>query len=526
MHGEILQEHASTLASSAAAPVETPSKEKRWQRGLYLVVIAVIWILFLELNLRHLFEPFRDYGKPLAGEPFYAIRALNYLRHGYFTHWLGVSNNLNPHPEALKFKFTEMPAYFVASSLAFKWFGVSAATFRVVELLYALGVFVAFSLGTRRLYGSKTSLLASLVFLLLPINSFLLYIAWSFLFSLLGILSYAVWLKERGRTAYGLTIAAALLGCLHHVAGFFFAPALLVHAAMTGSLRKNAKALVGVFLAFGILGLVYLGQIFLLRQNLATVGTKAISESLFNLGYLHNFFVLNIGKLAANLHELLKVPVLILCVFWLGKKMTAKEELSAGDHFTVLLLVFPFLFFTVFIGMVASHLHFLALFAPFAALACVRALLEMRRRTIAYGIITALILYLAVTDYGIQKKYDAMFWSSGNARGYALAEVLRERTGEAEAVAGIPVFGYSYRTLPPAFFFYLQRDYFGDITTLDEFLEAMKSGRIRFFLFPVSAQEAPESRTLGEYLSRRYPHFVEPHRKEILIFDLHASPAA
>jgi hypothetical protein len=511
--------HASNKLKEAT-PVLLEQEKKQAHTTIYLACIALIWVIFIGLNLRHLFDPFRDYGKPLAGEPFYAIRALNYLRHGYFTHWLGVCNNLNPHPEALEFKFTEMPAYFVTSSLAFRLFGVSSSTFRVVELLYALGLFVSFSLGAWKLFGRQTALLASLVLLLLPVNLFLMYISWSFVFSMLGILFYSIWLNERGRISYSLMLFTAVLGCLHHVAGFFLAPAMLLDAILTRSVKKNASAIIGVFCASAIVGSAYLAQILLLRQNFAAVSTKAVSESLFNLGYLRDFYVLNIGKLTANVRELLGVPLLLISTLWLAKKIAVRKELSAGDNCVVLLLIFPALFFLVFLGMVGSHLHFQTMFGPFLALAVARVLLEAGPKMFRRAIIPVFVVYLALTSYRTQKKYDSMFWSSGNERGYALAQVLRKSTSETDAVAGVPYFGYSYQALPPAFCFYLERDYFEGITTLGKFLELTSSHRIKLFLFPSSAEVSAEAAILGQYLSEHYPSFVDPGRSDMLIFDL------
>jgi hypothetical protein len=133
------------LQDKKRLPECAPAGRGGWNLSPRLIFgcIIIVWILFVALNLRHLFEPFRDYGKPLAGEPYYAVRALNYLRHGCFTHWLGVCDNLNPHPETLKFKFTEMPAFFVVNSLVFRLAGVSSNHFRVVELGYAFALIVS-----------------------------------------------------------------------------------------------------------------------------------------------------------------------------------------------------------------------------------------------------------------------------------------------------------------------------------------------------------------------------------------------
>jgi hypothetical protein len=507
------------MQSTISLPQPTAQKEQI-KRSFFLGCIIILWILFLGLNLRHLFEPFQDYGKPLAGEPYYAIRSLNYLRHGYFSHWLGVCDNLIPHPEQLRFKFTEMPAFFVVNALVFQTVGASDSAFRLVELAYALCLFVSFSLAVWKLFDPKTALAASLIFLLFPANIFLLYISWSFLFPMLALLFYSVWLKERCRISLSLLVISSLLGCLHHIAGFFLAPALLIHAALTRSIRKNAKGLLAVSAGEGIVGILYLGQIFMLRQNLEAVGAKAFSESVINIGYLRAFFGLNMQKLTANYYELLTVPVLALALWWVVKKIRRRADLSQGDHFIFLTLIFSSLFFLVFLGMVGSHLHFLTFFGPFLALSAARVLLEIRLKWVRAAGMIILPLYLAFDVYHVQHKYDLLLWNKENTRGYMLARSLRKLTDEAETIGGTPVFGHNFSALSPAFFFYLQRDYYGDITSLDDFMDTAKTKKFAVFVLPTTASKRAETQSLARYLSEHHPHFVEPDRPDVMIFDL------
>lgn len=506
--------------STISLPQQITGKEQI-KKSFFLGCIIILWILFLGLSLRHLFEPFQDYGKPLAGEPYYAIRSLNYARHGYFSHWLGVCDNLIPHPEQLRFKFTEMPAFFVVNALVFQTVGVSDSAFRLVELAYALCLFVGFSVASWKLFDPKTALAASLIFLLFPANIFLLYISWSFLFPMLALFFYSIWLKERCRISLSLLIMSALLGCLHHIAGFFLAPALLIHAALTRSVRKNSKGLLAVSASEGIVGILYLVQILMLRQNLEKVGAKAFSESVINIGYLRTFFSLNMQKLAANYYELVTVPLLLLALWWAVKRIRRRTDLAQGDHFIFLTLIFSALFFLVFLGMVGSHLHFLTFFGPFLALSAARALFEIRLKWVRTAGLIILPLYLAFDVYHVQHKYDLMLWNRENMRGYMLARSLRKLTEENEAIGGMSVFGHSFSALSPAFFFYLQRDYYGDIRSYDDFTKTRNTKNLALFVLPKTASEHSETKGFVRYLLERYPYFVEPDRSDVMIFDLH-----
>ncbi|MBI4832838.1 MAG: hypothetical protein HY801_15060, partial [Candidatus Lindowbacteria bacterium] len=180
----------------------------RLKRNATAGVILACLALFIAINLRHFFEPFRDFGKPFSGEPFYAIRALNYLRHGYFTNWLGVCDDLNPHPDRLTFKFTEMPAYFIVNSLAFRFLGISSVSHGIVEMGYTTLLFLLVSSCAWKLFGGKTSIVTSIFMALIPVNLYLLYMAWIFVFPLAALFFYLLWHETRSRTCYALTITA------------------------------------------------------------------------------------------------------------------------------------------------------------------------------------------------------------------------------------------------------------------------------------------------------------------------------
>jgi len=209
---------------------------------------------------------------------------------------------------------------------------------------------------------------------------------------------------------------------------------------------------------------------------------------------------------------------LAVAALWIVKKVRRRKELAAADHSVFLLLLFPSLFFAVFLGMVGSHLHFLTFFSPFLALAISRALLEWRRKRMAAAAAAALIIFLIFAVYRVQSNHDVLFWNKENERGFMLGRTLREMTTQEEAVAGVPDFGHGYASLSPAFFFTLDRDYYGNIRKPEEFLEVTKGKDIRFFLFPAAGRKDVEE--LGKYLRESYPSFIDPNRKDLLIFDV------
>jgi hypothetical protein len=413
-----------------------------------------------------------------------------------------------------------MPAFFVINSIVFRLSGVSSSHFRLVELAYALALFITFSLALRKLYGPTTALLASLIFLALPVNMFLLYISWTFLFSLGALISYGLWTRTPSKMLLFLTVVSTVVACLHHVSGFFVAPSVILANLLLRSSKKNSAAITGVLSASLLVGLVYLGQLLLLRHDMEMVTAKAMNESVLSLKYLLNFFGINAGKYARNVYELVTLPMIALGVWRLRKALLLKREPTPDNHLMISLLLFPVLFHVAFLSMVVSHLHFLTMAAPYLSLAASQIILDVRRKKIAGAGAILLILYLVVMSYHVQVKYDKMIWNEENQRGYALAQTLHEVTKPSDLIAGAPGFGYNFDALSPAFFFYLDRNYIGQIDTLKEFVNLRESEEPALFLFSTLEEEQPADSRLGEYLFRQYPYIVEPGRRDIIIFQL------
>ncbi len=494
-----------------------------------LTIIFLAGALFILLNLRHLAEPFRDYGKPFAGEPFYAVRALNYLRHGYFSNWLGVCDNLNPAPDNLVFKFTEMPAYFIVQSLGFRLFGVTTLSFRMVELAYAAALFSLVCVGAWRLFDHRTAALSSILMLLLPVNMFLLYTAWVFLFPTAAVLAYTLWSNSESKAHCYLVVLAVALGCLHHIVGYLAAPVILIHALVTGTWKRHRTALCVIVGSCLLVGLGYVTQILLLRQNPEALGSKALAESVFNISYIRGFFSINVRKLIPNYRELLTIPVLVLSTFWILGTIFWKNNRGSGDSFLFMVLLLPALFFLIFLGMVGSHLHFLTLFSPFLAVSCARALVEpktatAKERWLTLFLAVLLTAYLAFMSYKTQRKYDLMVWQPENQRGYALATSLSGFLGESESVGGVNDFGYGYGAMSPAFYFYLGRNYYGGISSLERLREAIEEEGISLFVFSEAlAGEGRERSEMRDYLFENSLFFTDPSRPDTIIFDLRTS---
>ncbi|MBI4830528.1 MAG: hypothetical protein HY801_03030, partial [Candidatus Lindowbacteria bacterium] len=313
----------------------------------------------------------------------------------------------------------------------------------------------------------------------------------------------------------------------HHIVGYFVAPVILIHALVEGSLRKNLRGLLGILGVVVALFVAYAVQTAMLHQNPVAVTGKAFSESILDLSYLRGFFSVEWRKLPPNYYELLTVPLVALAVYWTVATTFSGKGRTTGDWLILLWLLLPLAFFIVFLGMVASHLNFLTLFAPFLVLSASRALSGRRasggeRMRLRAFLAAAVIGYTAFICYKTQRKYDMMIWSPDNQRGYELARGLKELVREDEAVAGVNPFGYSFNSLSPAFSFYLQRDYFGNISSVGQLSELMNRKKVSHFLFPAPALKSrnPHEQALGAYLIRNYPFHVDPARRDLMIFDL------
>lgn len=504
--------------------------EKKWiDAGEYAAKFTTLAV-FILINLRRLFEPFRDIGPPFVGESHYAIRALNYLRHGYFTNWLGVCNNLNPYPDQLTFKISEMPAYCIVNSLGFRFFGVSTVSFRVVELIYAVSFFALITFSGYRFLGRKAGMSAGVLMLIAPINIFLLYISWCFLFPFASLFFYFCWHESKSKKLLFLSILCAALGCLHHAAGYFVVPALLIHAFATRSIKDNIRGIGAIIVVCCVVGGAYVAQVALLHDKVEVLGKRMMWESFLNVAYLEEFLSFNAGKLLRNYYQLIPIPLAALGLVWLIGKLFSKKPLAQKDWFILLLFIFPLTFCLSFAVMVASHIHFLTMFGPFLTLAAADLILNWKAPGIrsaaairALGM-AALIYFLAAGSYKTHRKYDKMVWNPSNERGYRLASTLKNMVSEKEAVAGMPEFGRCFTCMSPAFYFYLQRNYYGGISSMDELLDLKKEKAVSLFLLPVlNVQEDEASwRLLGESLTRSYPFHTDPSRSDIRIYDLRA----
>jgi hypothetical protein len=497
------------------------------KRAVSVGSIFIILACFVWLNLRHFTEPFRDYGPPFEGEAFYAIRAANYLRHGYISNWFGVCTNLNPHPSQLVFKVSEMPAYFVVHSLGFRFFGLSTSTYRAIEMAYAVLLFVVVAMGTLRVFDGKTAVLTGVIMLIAPVNMFLLYTSWIFVFPLASLFLYVLWYQSRSGVCYALAVVAFALGCLHHFAGYFVVPAIIIHALVEKSFAKNFRAICGFLLAAMLIGGAYATQTFLLHHNLQVLSEKARWESPVNVAHLREAFSLHLRKQINNFYELVTIPLAVLSAWWAVGAMVSRERDNSAKRCVFLLLLFPLIFSLIFPGLIVSHFHFLTMFVPFMALATSRVLLGWRvvqgkHRTVQLFSIGAFIVYLTFMSYRAHSKYDSMIWNRFNEGGHALASVLNDLLGQNEAVAGVYENDRCYDCMSPAFCFYLDRNYYDSITSVDQFLELVREERISLFLVHAPMDEGPSrnEKPLTDYLSTRFRSYVDPVRHDVLIFDL------
>ena len=94
--------------------------------------------------------------------------------------------------------------------------------------------------------------------------------------------------------------------------------------------------------------------------------------------------------------------------------------------------------------------------------------------------------------------------------------------GEDESVAGFDIVSSGPACVSPAFIFYLQRNYYGNVQDTDRLMDLQKEKTVAFFLFPsvLVEQENAETQALSDYLMKNYPHFSIPQARGTLIFDL------
>lgn len=317
---------------------------------------------FVALNMRHFPEPFRDQGAPYVGEPYYAIRSVNYLRHGYFANYLGVCNNLNPNPERLLFKTSEMPAYFVVNSLILGHFGVKTSTYRTIEMGYAVLLFLLISMSALKTFDAPTAIFTSLFMLLIPVNIFLLYVSWIYLFPMAALFFFIQWRESRSSLHYVLTILALALGCLYHAVGYFVIPIIVVLVLIEKSFVKDFKALAGLVLTTALLGAAYVVQTLVLYHDLEVLSDKILWESLANFAYLKHFLSIHLKKVISAYFEFITIPPTVLSISWLIGTVASRKRSLAGNQYVLMLFLLPFTFSLVFPQMVLSHFHFWAMF--------------------------------------------------------------------------------------------------------------------------------------------------------------------
>ena len=484
-------------------------------------------ICFVFVNTRHISAPFRGSSVSYYNEAYYAVLANNYLLHGYTGHWFGVYGNLNPEPDQFKFKNTEMPGFFIAASLGLRFLGGESLGYRLVELGYALLMFAFFSFGTWKLFDSRTALLASVVMLLLPINIYLLHMGWIILFPLAATFSYILWRRSHSWLCYLITISALTMGCLHHVYTFFIFPVIFFHALIEKDFRKHFLPLLGMLSTGLIVGLLYIVPNLLFNNSLEQVVDRALDRSILNVeplaARLPNYWKV----LSVKFGTYMTIPMLILSACWPVRVLASEDRRAPGSWLIFMLLLSPLMFYVIFLTMMTDHFHFFALLAPFLSLASSRILLDRKifggnRRHLQWFCIAFLICYLALMRYKTDQKHGRYAWSSSNGRGYTIATGLNKMMGKDESVAGYDVVGITSACMSPAFNFYLQRNYYGNVHDTDRLMELQKENNLAFFLFPSAlvGREDGEWQALTDYLMKNYHHFSIPQARTTLIFDL------
>jgi hypothetical protein len=375
------------------------------RRGIVAVILALTAFV-LTVNIT---RPWVGYMSGAGAD--FGIMARNYLRFGYGVTKLGPVTNAGPaEPKEFRY-YTHHPVMLpVLMSVSYRLFGVSAASARLVPIVFILAALLIWYQILLMQWDWATAVAGLFFLAFAPMTLFygqvIEHEPLTLFFVLLTLWCYLLWMKNGSMAAYAGLLVSLLVGTQTGWPVYLIVPFLLLHYLTCGGMKSEQPWRILV------LPIVAVGGFVIFLAHLWIIGGTGrfldLLSAFSSRGFLNRHpltpalpvrVILNLAY-ATYLYT----PIaLLLSGGWLillGRKLTRRERLGI-DVWPVLLLGFGLLWLILFCRGVV-HAYYTFYLGPFVALSAALATVAVyhwasakRRGWAMFGIVVAVAFFSA-----------------------------------------------------------------------------------------------------------------------------------